>query len=297
MEGSRLRFSLLVDCGHDALVRDDHPGELDPRSRRIFAGDFLRKEGISHLDMLLITHFHRDHIGGLGRVLDAATVGKVVCTYVPPEDSGDLEPDRDPEFPRQARNLLRCLDIYAAALRGRSNRIGEFVRLPGDRQEFFQLTDQLSMDVYCTDAGVYASQRRVFDAAFRGERDAYALAHFSRMMNISSLRQRVYYHGREIVLGGDAYAALWERESTSPCDILKLPHHGSLSSTTRKFLRRLCPKTIVVSVAGGRPDEYPHPYIVSLLREFTDNVYFTDAVDIPDLAVPEFHESVHLEIP
>lgn len=286
-----------MDCGHDALVRDDHPGGLDPRSRRIFAGDFLRKAGISHLDMLLITHFHRDHIGGLGRVLEAADVDRLVCTYVPPEGGGSLNPDGNPDFPRQARNLLRALDIYAAALREHPGRAREFVRLPGDRRERFQLTDQLSMDVYCTDAGIYESQRRVFDAAFRGERDAYALTHFSRMMNISSLRQRLYYHGREIVLGGDAYAPLWEWESTAPCDILKLPHHGSLSSTTRKFLRRLNPRTIVVSVAGGRPDDYPHPYIISLLREFADNVYFTDAVDIPGLAVPEFHESVHLEIP
>ena len=25
MEGERLRFSMLVDCGHDSLERDDHP--------------------------------------------------------------------------------------------------------------------------------------------------------------------------------------------------------------------------------------------------------------------------------
>ena len=66
-EGARTVFSLLGDCGHDALIRDDHPQELDPRSRRIFAGDFLRKQGVSHLDMLLLTHFHRDHIGPAGR--------------------------------------------------------------------------------------------------------------------------------------------------------------------------------------------------------------------------------------
>ena len=28
MEGERLRFSMLVDCGHDNLVRDDHPEPL-----------------------------------------------------------------------------------------------------------------------------------------------------------------------------------------------------------------------------------------------------------------------------
>ena len=74
MEGERLRFSMLVDCGHDSLERDDHPPVEDPRSCRIFAGDFLRSQGVAHLDILLVTHFHRDHIGGLGRVLETVTI-------------------------------------------------------------------------------------------------------------------------------------------------------------------------------------------------------------------------------
>ena len=44
------------------------------------------------------------------------------------------------------------------------------------------------------------------------------------------------------------------------------------------------------------PDERPHPYIVSLLREYAEEVYFTDAVEIPGLVEPEFHRSVHLEV-
>jgi len=75
-----------------------------------------------------------------------------------------------------------------------------------------------------------------------------------------------------------------------------VPHHASLSSTTRKLLKMLKPKTIVVCVAADRPDERPHPYIVSLLKEFTPDVHFTDAVDIPGLVEPKFHESVHLEV-
>ena len=60
MENGVQRFAALVDCGHDSLIRDDHSAELDPRSQRIYAGDFLKKQGVTHLDMVVLTHFHRD---------------------------------------------------------------------------------------------------------------------------------------------------------------------------------------------------------------------------------------------
>ena len=47
----------------------------------------------------------------------------------------------------------------------------------------------------------------------------------------------------------------------------------------------------MVCVAAGRPDERPHPYIVSLLKEFTEDVHFTDAVEIPGLVEPVFQEA------
>lgn len=37
LENGQQRYALMVDFGHDCLVRDDHPGELDPRSQRIYA--------------------------------------------------------------------------------------------------------------------------------------------------------------------------------------------------------------------------------------------------------------------
>ena len=153
------------------------------------------------------------------------------------------------------------------------------------------------MDVLCGEPALYPRQKAVYDAAFRGERNQLDLMRWTKSMNISSLRQRLYYHGKEIVLGGDAYAVTWDNDTLTPCDILKIPHHASLSSTTRKVLSRLQPKTAVVCVAAGRPDERPHPYIISLIQEYTRDLHFTDAVDIPGLVEPVFHESVHLEIP
>ena len=91
---------------------------------------------------------------------------------------------------------------------------------------------------------------------------------------------------------------MWETCTATPCEILKVPHHASLSSTTRKLLNLLQPKTAVVCVAARRPDERPHPYIISLLREFTDDVRFTDAWRFPawwsryttSLCIWNFHE-------
>ena len=95
MDGGAQKFGMLVDCGHDNLVREDHQREPDPRSKRLYAGEFLRRHGVSRLDMLLITHFHRDHIGGLGRVLEAVEAERLVSSYIPPADSVPLEPDGD----------------------------------------------------------------------------------------------------------------------------------------------------------------------------------------------------------
>ena len=116
LENGQQRYALMVDFGHDCLVRDDHPGELDPRSQRIYAGDFLRELGVERLDMALATHFHRDHIGGLDRVLDAARVGTFVTTYLPPPNAPELEPDENNGLPKAARNALRCVQLYTLSL-------------------------------------------------------------------------------------------------------------------------------------------------------------------------------------
>ena len=96
MEEGRQVFAMLVDCGHDCLVRDDHPPLNDQRSCRIYAGDFLKKQGVTHLDVLLLTHFHRDHIGGLGRVLEAVTVGERRGTAFPWSRTGTMACPRLP---------------------------------------------------------------------------------------------------------------------------------------------------------------------------------------------------------
>ena len=58
-------FTMLVDCG------DVSVGDGGPDSMRISAADYLRREGIRELDLLVLTHLHRDHCGGLENVASA----------------------------------------------------------------------------------------------------------------------------------------------------------------------------------------------------------------------------------
>lgn len=132
MEGERLRFSMLVDCGHDSLERDDHPPVEDPRSCRIFAGDFLRSQGVgaSGLSCWSPTSTGTTSVVW-ARVLETVTVGELLTPYAPPADSGPLDPDGDNGLPKAARNVLRCMDLYAGPLRRYGDRIGRIKELPG----------------------------------------------------------------------------------------------------------------------------------------------------------------------
>ena len=184
MENGEQKFAMLVDCGHDNLVRDDHKDPLDSRSMRIYAADFLSKHGVSHLDILLVTHFHRDHIGGLSRVLEAVAVDRLITPYLPPLDMPPINPDDDMSMPKAARNLLRYEEMYASALRKYGNRIGEVVVYPGNRTESLQLTEELSMDILFGESALYKRQKEVFDAAYQGERNGYDLVRWAKSLNV-----------------------------------------------------------------------------------------------------------------
>lgn len=188
MEGTQQKFALMVDFGHDCLIRDDHPGELDPRSQRIYAGDFLRELGVTHLDVALATHFHRDHIGGLGRVLDAVTIDRFYTTYLPPENAPELDPFHpDNNLPKAARSALLCLQLYTQALQSHPGRIGHFHLIPGTETVSLQLTPDLKMDILCGEPALYRRQKEIYDAAFAGERNGYDLVRWAKSMNVCSL--------------------------------------------------------------------------------------------------------------
>lgn len=79
--------------------------------------------------------------------------------------------------------------------------------------------------------------------------------------NNDSLVLRVCYGRRSFLLCGDAERQIeWrilEENEIQPADVLKVPHHGSKTSSTEEFLSAVHPVYAVISV--GFQNSYGHP--------------------------------------
>ena len=56
---------MLIDCGHNS-------------SKSWYPGTHLRRLGVSHLEMLVVTNYDQDHISGFPNLIDNVTIGNVV---------------------------------------------------------------------------------------------------------------------------------------------------------------------------------------------------------------------------
>ena len=65
---------------------------------------------------------------------------------------------------------------------------------------------------------------------------------------------------------------------TLDSDVLKVAHHGSRSSSSDEFLRRVSPAVAVVSAGEGNRFGHPHPETVTALQRHAgeDRVFRTD---------------------
>lgn len=100
---------------------------------------------------------------------------------------------------------------------------------------------------------------------------------------------RLFWRRRLCPHVGDGNSHSLRHFESAPPRLAVLYHAEAPAPPTAQDSGGLC--------GSGRPDERPHPYIVQLLKNCVGDIRFTDAVEIPGIVEPIFHESVHLEIP
>ncbi|WP_243108657.1 ComEC/Rec2 family competence protein [Clostridium rectalis] len=99
-------------------------------------------------------------------------------------------------------------------------------------------------------------------------------------INNYSIVVKVTHNNKSFLFAGDAEGVsekeILKKGFNISADVLKLGHHGSHSSTTNEFLKRVKPKYAVVCAGRGNDYGHPHKEIVGKLRETGVKLYRTD---------------------
>ncbi len=178
---------------------------------------YLKSRGVRTIDLLVASHSDADHIGGMKALIERFEVGAFMHGSWVIEAEGT------------ASRLLRAIS---------ESRIPLLLPDSGDR---LVVARETWIDV---PGGVLTTGR----AGSGGENDR-------------SLVLRVEMKGLSILLPGDLEVTgegrLQSYSSTLRSDILKVAHHGSGDSSSRRFLDLVRPELAVISV--GRKNSHGHP--------------------------------------
>lgn len=255
--------ALVLNAGPRAAVVVDTGPEPDA------VDDCLDRLGVDQVPLVVLTHFHADHVGGLSGVLHGRQVGTVETTSVrDPPDGAEL-------VDRTAREAGVTVTVapFGAARRVGAATLQVLHPVPAAPAGPPALTDPSPTSPTSGDGG---------DGSDGSDGSAGSAA------NDASVVLLVEVAGVRILLTGDlepaGQAELAHRigDRDLDIDVLKVPHHGS-SHQDRDWLTALRPEVAVVSVGADNGYGHPAPAVVEALQRAGAEVRRTDREG--DLAV------------
>lgn len=206
---------------------------------RLAVAPYLWERRIQTIDYLVGTHPQMDHIGGLSYILRKFTVGEV-----------------------WTNGTVRDLPFY---------------QLFSERLEEKGLQPKI---VTASAQPMEIGGCRVFFLNPAGEASSGDgdLNNHSIVLRLAC--PQLGGEGFSLLLTGDiergAERRLLEEGSDLKSTILKVPHHGSISSLDRLFLSAVAPKVALISVGRHNPYRHPHPEVLAAYEALPAQVYRTD---------------------
>lgn len=213
--------AVLVDAGPD-------PGPVQ---------GCLDRLGVRRVPLVVLSHLHADHIGGLSALLDGRSVGAVA-----------VGPLHQPAWAfEQVRRLTTRAGVPLARLRP-----GERLRWPG-----------LAIEVL----GPRRTPPDLVD-----ENDGTAVNDGSLVLRADTAAGRMLLTGDAELA---AQSALLTSGVDLRAEILKVPHHGSRYSSP-EFLAAVRPRVALVSVGAGNRYRHPNQEVITALSTAGATVLRTD---------------------
>jgi beta-lactamase superfamily II metal-dependent hydrolase len=93
--------------------------------------------------------------------------------------------------------------------------------------------------------------------------------------NDNSVVLRLRHGAIRVLLGGDCEAGCEAQLDPGPIEVYKVHHHGSRTSSSEPFLRRMAPYTGLISAGIGNVYGHPHPDVVARLLSHDMRLYGT----------------------
>ncbi|MGN1346126.1 MAG: ComEC/Rec2 family competence protein [Eubacteriales bacterium] len=197
------------------------------------------KNCVDAIDYFIITHPHEDHMGGAAAILESIEVENVIMPEV----------EVSTRFYENAMNQIAEKNVNV----------------------------------------IYSEPLAVYDTGSIKITILDSLLPDTDNLNNVSIMARIDVGSTSIMTTGDAeieeenvllqnYVQLSGPYARSllDCDLLKVGHHGSTTSTSSEFLTAVSPSVCVISCGAGNSYGHPHKETVDLLTEYGAQIYRTD---------------------
>jgi competence protein ComEC len=200
---------------------------------------FLWKKKIHRIDYLVLTHPDPDHLKGLNFVASHFSIGQFW-------DNGLRA---DSESYSKLSDILKEKKIEVQSI----NENSPSLMINGMQISFF---NPPGLDIFY--------------------KPRLSPSHF----NNGSLVMRIQFKNVSVLLAGDIAQEAEYRIMRKGCplraDILKIPHHGSSSSSTLLFLQGVRPTYAILSVGERNIGRLPHPEVLKRYQQLGAKVFRTD---------------------
>lgn len=235
---------------------------------------YLRKNNITQLEGIIVSHPHIDHYGGLlsKKLVELTTpyateYGDYYSDYI-----YDLLKTVDKKY-KEFLSILYEIPVKWYADPGLPCSIPEYVTL-------LTLIKLKKIKYIVPTAGKKLDfGDPTITATVLGPQGSYMLDTPSGVNN-SSLVIKVKYKNFSILFTGDIELAaefdLLELKQELKSTILKVPNHGARTSSSLPFLDYVQPEVAIISCGRGNPFGYPHDETISNLNNLKIKYYRTD---------------------